>query len=146
MAGFAAKHLVSSATGGMAGRVGELGGDFGKQLSMENLHLTKKEIERAEKELERREKERKKKHTEKEASREKLRSNIRGKYGIKKRRGHEPVETHSGILMPRSEKELLLSVKNAGEDEVEDEDDCGCSSCCPWTSCLPCFPGSSKLR
>lgn len=143
MAGFAAKHLVSSATGGMAGRVGEFGGEFGKQLSMENLHLTKKELERAEKELNRREQERKKKNLEKEASREKVRSNIREKYGIKKRRGHEPVETHSGILMPRSEKELLLSVnKSEGDDEVEDDDDCGCSSCCPWTSCLPCFSGS----
>lgn len=142
MAGFAAKYLVSSATGGVTGRVGELGGDLGKQFSVENLHMSKADMERAEKERHKRDKERKKKHIEMELSREKLRSDIRGKYGIKKRKGHEPVETHTGILMPRSEKELLLSA--AKQDESEEEDDCECCSCCPWTSCFPCFSSSIK--
>lgn len=133
MATFAAKYLMSSATSGVAGRVGELGGDIGKRLSMENL--SKKDLERAERQLYKEENERKKKHLHQEASREKRRSEIRGKYGIKKRKGHEPVESHTGILMPRSEKELLLAVENR-EDE---EEDCECSPCCPWTSCFPCF-------
>lgn len=139
MATFAAKYLVSSATSGVTGRVGELGGDLGKQFSMENL--SKKDVERAEKELNKQEKERKKKHLKMEASREKIRSDIRGKYGITKRKGHEPIETHTGILMPRSERELLLSVDN---HEAEEEDECECSPCSPWTSCFPCFSNSHK--
>lgn len=139
MATFAAKYLVSSATSGVTGRVGELSGDLGKQFSMENL--SKRDVERAEKELNKEEKERLKKHHKMEASREKLRSDIRGKYGIKKRRGHEPVETHTGILMPKSEKELLLSVESREEEE---EEDCECSPCCRWTSCFPCFGFNSN--
>lgn len=138
MATFAAKYLVSSATSGMTGRVGDLGEDLGKQFSMENL--SKKELDRAEKELSREEKERRKKHLKMEASREKLRSDIRGKYGITKRKGHEPVETHTGILMPRGEKELLLSVEN----REEEEEDCECSPCCAWTSCFPCFSSNNS--
>lgn len=136
MASFGAKYLVSSAASGVTGRVGELSGDIGKQLSLESL--SKKDLERAEKVLHKEENERKKKHLRMEASREKVRSDIREKYGIKKRRGHEPVETHTGILMPRSEKELLLSVEN----HEEEEEDCECSPCCcpsRWTSCFPCF-------
>ena len=137
MATFAAKYLVSSAASGMTGRVGDLGDDLGKRISMENL--SKKELERAEKELSKEDKERRKKHLKTEASREKLRSDIRGKYGIKKRKGHDPVETHSGILMPRSEKELLLSVQN----REEEEEDCECSPCCAWSSWFPCFSSNN---
>lgn len=133
MATFAAKYFVSGAASGVSNRVGELSGDIGKQLSTESL--SKKDLDRAEKELYKEETSRKKKHLKMEASREKLRSDIRGKYGITKRKGHEPVESHSGILMPRSEKELLL----AAENHADEEDDCECSSCCPWTSCFPCF-------
>lgn len=139
MAAFAAKYIVSSATSGVTGRVGELSGDLGKQLSMENL--SKKDLERAEKELNKEEKARKKKHYQMEASRQKLRSDIRGKYGIKKRRAHEPVETHTGILMPRSEKELLLAM----DREEEEEDDCICSPCCSWIRlCCPCLFKGAK--
>lgn len=139
MATFAAKYLVSSATSGVTSRVGELSGDFGKQLSMENL--SKKELERAEKELNKEEKERKKKHYKMEASREKVRSDIRGKYGIQKRRAHEPVETHTGILMPKSEKELLL----AAEKEEEEDEDCICSPCSSWFYlCCPFLSKNTK--
>lgn len=140
MATFAAKYLVSSAASGVTGRVGEFGGDLGKQLSMENL--TKKDLERAEKELNKEERERKKKHYRMEASREKLRTDMRGKYGIQKRRAHEPVETHTGILMPKSEKELLL----ATEKEEEEDDDCTCSPCsCTWAYlCCPFLSKNTK--
>ncbi|KAJ7392427.1 hypothetical protein OS493_012090 [Desmophyllum pertusum] len=137
MATFAAKYLVSSATSGVTGRVGELSGDFGKQLSMENL--SNKDLDRAEKELNKEEMQRKKKHYKMEESREKLRTDMRGKYGIQKRRAHEPVETHTGILMPKSEKELLL----AAEKGEEEEEDCTCS--CAWARlCFPCLFKNTK--
>ena len=139
MATFAAKYLVSSAASGVTGRVGELSGDLGKQLSMENL--SKKELERTEKELDKEERERKKKHYKMEASREKLRSDIRGKYGIEKRRAHEPVETHTGILMPKSEKELLLGT----DKEDEEDEDCTCSPCSSWAYlCCPFLTKKTK--
>ena len=129
MTTFAAKYLVSSATGGVTNKVGEFGGDIGKQISLENL--SKKDLERAEKDLDRKDKKRQKKHYKMELTRQKLRDNIRGKYGITKRRAHEPVETHTGILMPRSEKELLL------EEKQEDDDSDPCLS---WIrSCCPCL-------
>ena len=142
MASFAAKYLVSSAASGVTGRVGEFGGDLGKQLSMENL--TKKDLERAEKERNKEEMDRKKKHYRMEASREKLRTGIRGKYGIQKRRAHEPVETHTGILMPKSEKELLLATEK--EEEEDDDDDCPCGPCsCTWFYlCCPFFSNNTK--
>lgn len=141
MASFAAKYLVSSAASGVTGRVGEFSGDLGKQLSMENL--TKKDLERAEKELNKEERDRKKKHYKMEASRERLRSDIRRKYGIQKRRAHQPVETHTGILTPKSEKELLLVAEK--EEEPED-DDCPCIPCsCTWASlCCPFFSKNTK--
>lgn len=140
MATFAAKYLVSSATSGVTGRVGELGGDIGKTLSMENLN--KKDIERAEKELNKEAKARKKKHHKMEAIREKLRSDMRGKYGIKKRRAHEPVETHTGILMPKSEKELLIS---PADKDQEEDDECVFCPCCSWLRlCCPCLYNGIK--
>ena len=140
MATFAAKYLVSSAASGVTSRVGEFSGDLGKQLSMENL--TKKDLEKAEKILNKEERDLKKKHYMMKATRERLRSDIRRKYGIKKRRAHQPVETHTGILMPKSEKELLL----AAEKEEEEDDDCTCIPCsCTWASlCCPFLSKNNK--
>ena len=115
MATFAAKYLVPGAASGVTGRVGEFSGDLGKQLSMENL--TKKDLERAEKELIKEDRDRKKKHHMMEASRERLRSDIRRKYGIQKRRAHQPVDIHAGILMPKSQKDLERVEKELDKEE-----------------------------
>ena len=118
MASFAAKYLVSNAASGVTSRVGEFSGDLGKQLSMENL--TKKDLEKAEKILNKEERDLKKKHYMIKAARERLRSDIRRKYGIKKRRAHQPVETHTGILTPKSAKNLERAEKELDKKERGD--------------------------
>lgn len=104
---FVVKYFVLSVISGVIGRVGELGWDIGKIFSMENLN--KKDIERVEKELNKEVKVRKKKYYKMEVIREKLWFDMRGKYGIKKRWVYELVEIYIGILMLKSEKELLIS-------------------------------------
>ena len=78
---------------------------------------------------------RKKKHFMKEPSRERQRSNIGEKNGNQERRVHQPVETHTGILTPKSEKELLLAAE-------KEDDDCTCIPCSCTLASLCCF--SSK--
>lgn len=77
---------------------------------MENLYMSKVDMERVEKEWYKCDKEWKKKYIEMELFREKFCFDIRGKYGIKKRKGYELVEIYIGILMLWSEKEFLLFV------------------------------------
>lgn len=110
MATFAAKYLVSGVS---------------KQINLETL--TKLDFDRAEKELEKEDTERRKKHAKQEKGRQKLRQNIREKYSIDERKGHEAgVQNRSGLLVAKTEKDLLL--------EEEDDSD---SDCCP-RDCLAC--------
>ena len=78
---------------------------------------------------------RKKKHFMKEPSRERQRSNIGEKNGNQERRVHQPVKTHTGILTPKSEKELLLAAGKKGEED----DDCTCIPCSCTLASLCCF-------
>ena len=128
MASFAAKYLVSGATGGVTRTVGGFSDELSNRVHGSLESADKKELERSNRELERKEEKRKKQYQKKEAERQQLREAIRGKYGIEKRKSHDPMTTHTGLMSPHDERTILLEEEESGDE---------CSPCCSTPcSCL----------
>lgn len=135
MANFAAKYLVSGATDGVTRTVGEFSDELSSRVHSSLDSAEKKELERTNKELEKKEVKRRKQYQKKEAERQQVRAKIRGKYGIEKRKSHEPTETHTGVMSPQDERAFLLEEEESGDE---------CSPCCPAFTCS-CFDYLTSL-